>query len=244
MFNSVLEELLRAMLHGWTQTFNKTTQESEVVPRNHSVAACRVSASVIVPNIFFPLSISLSLILAHGAEFTDSLIHRIMHPHSHAYMHNLFHFMPMPPYSIPTQFVYQRNRGTEDAIIYVLNSAYRYLEKPGCSIKIRFYDFSSAFNTIQPHLLVNKMKNMHLSTSFIAWILSYLTNRPKHVRLPITSASASTSSHAFVVSDTLYTNTGAPQGTVLSPFLFTLYTADGRQTDDSCPLVKFADDTS
>ena len=144
----------------------------------------------------------------------------------------------------PLQFVYQRNRGTEDAIIYVLNSAYRHLEKPGSSIRMMFYDFSSAFNTIQPHLLVNKMKNMHLPSSFIAWIFSYLTNRPQHVRLPVTSSPASTSSHAFVVSDTLYTNTGAPQGTVLSPFLFTLYTADGRQTDDSCPLVKFADDTS
>ena len=41
------------------------------------------------------------------------------------------------------------------------------------------------------------------------------------------------------------TNTGAPQGTVvlLAPFLFALYTADCRSIDESCPLVKFADDT-
>ena len=36
---------------------------------------------------------------------------------------------------------------------------------------------------------------------------------------------------------------GAPQGTVLAPFLFSLYTADCRNTDESCPLAKFADDT-
>ena len=33
------------------------------------------------------------------------------------------------------------------------------------------------------------------------------------------------------------------QGTVFAPFLFVLYTADCRSTGESCPLVKFADDT-
>ena len=34
-----------------------------------------------------------------------------------------------------------------------------------------------------------------------------------------------------------------PQGTVLAPFLFATHTADCRGTDESCPVVKFADDT-
>ena len=45
-----------------------------------------------------------------------------------------------------------------------------------------------------------------------------------------------------VLSSVICTNTGAPQSTVLSPFLFSLYTADRRSTDESCPLVNFADD--
>ena len=38
--------------------------------------------------------------------------------------------------------------------------------------------------------------------------------------------------------------TGTPKDTVLAPFLFTLYTASCRNSDISCPLVKFADDTA
>ena len=42
---------------------------------------------------------------------------------------------------------------------------------------------------------------------------------------------------------TISTNTGAPQGTEITPFLFALYTADCRSTDESCPLVNFSDHT-
>ncbi|KAI3355776.1 hypothetical protein L3Q82_004348 [Scortum barcoo] len=34
------------------------------------------------------------------------------------------------------------------------------------------------------------------------------------------------------------------QGTVLSPFLFTLYTSDFTYSTDSCHLQKFSDDTA
>ena len=94
-----------------------------------------------------------------------------------------------------------------------------------------FFDFSSAFNTIEPHLLVQKLLNMKLPSSAISWIFDYLTNRLQYVRLN------------GVLSSVISTNTGAPQGTVLAPFLFSLYTADCRSTEESGPLVKFADDT-
>ena len=62
-------------------------------------------------------------------------------------------------------------------------------------------------------------------------LIDYLTNHPQFVRLA-----------SCFTSDLVYTDTGGPQGTCLSPFLFTLYTADCRNTHDECQTDKFADD--
>ena len=72
---------------------------------------------------------------------------------------------------------------------------------------------------------------MKLPSSVILWIFDYLTNGLQYIRLN------------GVLPSVICTNTGAPQGTVLAPFLFSLYTADCISTDESCPLVKFVDDT-
>ena len=72
---------------------------------------------------------------------------------------------------------------------------------------------------------------MKLPSSVISWIFVYLTSRLQYVRLN------------GLVSSAIKTNTGAPQGTVLAPFLLALYTADCRSTDESCPVVKFVDHT-
>ena len=47
-----------------------------------------------------------------------------------------------------------------------------------------------------------------------------------------------------IKSPVLVSNTGAPQGCVLSPLLYTLYTNDCRSVDPSTQFVRFSDDTS
>ena len=100
-------------------------------------------------------------------------------------------------------------------------------------------DFSSAFNTIQPHLMAMKLVNMGVNPRLIEWVFSFLVNRPQRVRLSLGVDNE-------IWSDQITTNTGAPQGCVMSPALFTLYTSDCQLTDTSGNVVqiKFSDDTS
>ncbi len=132
----------------------------------------------------------------------------------------------------PLQFAYKKDRSVEDAILHVLNNAYSHLDKPNTSIRFMFYDFSSAFNTIQPHILADKLMHMEVDASAVLWVLDYLLNRPQYVKLGVDT-----------YSNVILTNTGAPQGTVLSPFLFSVYTADCRSSHTNCLIDKYADDT-
>ncbi len=99
-------------------------------------------------------------------------------------------------------------------------------------MRILFGDFSSAFNTIIPTLLQTKLTQLSVPSSICQWITGFLTDRQQLVRL------------GKFMSNSRSTNTGAPQGCVLSPLLFSLYTNDCTSKDPSVKLLKFADDTT
>ena len=70
-------------------------------------------------------------------------------------------------YIDPLQFAYRKNRSTDDAVLYSLENIYLHLKK-GSIVRLMFINFSSAFNTIQPHLRVQKLLNMKLLSSVIS----------------------------------------------------------------------------
>ena len=93
-----------------------------------------------------------------------------------------------------------------------------------------FLDLSSAFNTIMPHLLTRRLLEMNVPPKTVLWIHSFLVQRPQRVRL------------GAIMSDTRVISTGAPQGCVLSPALFSLYTSSCVCDNETCNIIKYADD--
>ncbi|KAJ8358661.1 hypothetical protein SKAU_G00151860 [Synaphobranchus kaupii] len=78
----------------------------------------------------------------------------------------------------PLQFIYQQNRGVDDALLTLLHLVQSHLDTPRSYIRPVFVDFSSAFNTIQPHLMAKKLLKMNLNPHLILWVMSFLTDRP------------------------------------------------------------------
>ena len=70
------------------------------------------------------------------------------------------------------------------------------------------------------------------NTSLCNWILDFLTGCTQVVRVGSNTSA------------TLILNTGAPQGCVLSPLLYSLFTHDCMARHDSNTTIKFADDTT
>uniref|UniRef100_A0A8C7WBW6 Reverse transcriptase domain-containing protein n=1 Tax=Oncorhynchus mykiss TaxID=8022 RepID=A0A8C7WBW6_ONCMY len=121
---------------------------------------------------------------------------------------------------------------TDDAISIALHVALSHLDKRNTYVRMLFIDYSSAFNTILPSKLIIKLRILGLNTSLCNWILDFLTSRPQVVRVGSNTSAM------------LILNTGAPQGCMLSPLLYSLFTHDCMARYDSNTIIKFADDTT
>ena len=133
----------------------------------------------------------------------------------------------------PYQFAYRENRCIEDALSITIHEILQHLESANTYARILFIDFSSAFNTIIPQQLYNKLcHELHFPTSICNWILDFLLNRPQVVKI------------GNVVSSTIILSTGTPQGCVISPTLYSIFTYDLKTDIPNTLLVKFADDAT
>ncbi len=92
--------------------------------------------------------------------------------------------------------------------------------KNGNYVRLLFIDYSSVFNTKVPIMLAFKLSDLGLNSSLCDWIKEFLTGRPQVVKV------------GQFTSNSITLNVGAPQGCVLSPLLYSLYTHT-----TACPLT-------
>ena len=114
-------------------------------------------------------------------------------------------------------FFYKQYHGTETALLPVNNDILTAIDNGKITVLI-LLDLSAAFDTVDHNTLYS-----HLWTSWLSWILgiqdqalnwckSYLSNRPQYVRI------GTATSHPTVL------DYSVPQGSVLGPQWFTVYT--------------------
>ena len=79
-------------------------------------------------------------------------------------------------YLDPFQYAYRQGRETYDAVNTVVHLILKHLDKPMAYARLLFIDFSLAFNLIQPHTLLSKLKQMNAHPYIIKWYHSFLTD--------------------------------------------------------------------
>lgn len=92
-------------------------------------------------------------------------------------------------------------------------------------------DFSKAFDTLEHDLLCDKMYYFGLSREVVAFFKSYLGKRTQRVIFN------------GMTSDSLMVGRGVPQGSILGPLLYLLYTSDFGTFLKHCNMHLYADDS-
>jgi hypothetical protein len=93
-----------------------------------------------------------------------------------------------------------------------------------------YFDLSSVSDTVRHNILLHKLCNFGLPSSYVGWFHSYLDNRHYSVRI------SGTLSFCFTA------NSGVPQGPTLGPLLFNIFINDICNIIHNSRYLLFADD--
>ena len=128
------------------------------------------------------------------------------------------------------QFSYRKNYGCVDALLSISNEIQTALDRGG-ECRLIQLDFSAAFDRVNHRALIHQLQCLGIGGSFLNICREFLSDRRQTVVVD-----GSVSSSVKIVS-------GVPQGSVLGPILFILYTS-GLFTITENKFVGYADDST
>ena len=159
-------------------------------------------------------------------NFISKVLERIIHARISSHLESF-------PSITPFQSAYRQFHSTETALLRIQNDLLLAINKQKVSALV-LLDLSAAFDTIDHKILLSRLSSFYgLSSTALNLIASYLLNRTQSVSIE---------SHSTPPSSIF---TGIPQGSVLGPLLFSLYTSPVSQifTKASISYHLYADDT-
>ncbi|KAG5872933.1 RNA-directed DNA polymerase from mobile element jockey, partial [Gonioctena quinquepunctata] len=128
----------------------------------------------------------------------------------------------------PFQHGFRAEHSTQNALIGLTTDVEKNLNSGHCTVAI-FLDIQKAFDKVWHDGLIKKLIELHLPEHFIRLLISYIRNRKTRVKI------------GTELSDPPITpQAGVPQGSILSPILFSLYVHDIPKTHE---IIQYADDT-
>ena len=134
----------------------------------------------------------------------------------------------------PRQSAYKSGHSTETTLLLIKNEIHLSLSR-GEPTALVLLDLSAAFDTIDHPTLLNCLKSWFgVSGTALKWFTSYLSRRFQAIKIGST------------LSDLHELLFGVPQGSVLGPLLFSLYTTPLSKVIGTHPDIKYhfyADDT-
>jgi hypothetical protein len=143
----------------------------------------------------------------------------------------LYNFLLTQSIFYPSQYGFRPKHSTTQAIHEFVDETITSFENKKTTLGV-FLDLSKAFDTIDHGILLKKLEWYGVRGMALEWFRSYLSNRKQFVQYK----ESKSSTHTIPC--------GVPQGSVLGPLLFIVYTNDLPNCLTHSKAILFADDTT